>query len=789
MKRQRHSTPANRLKMPPPNTAKVLSAPTGEPPVKIALQPTARSRKLGVDRQSRTLADVLLMQAGREARGHGLYIDQTTIEQAAAAVADQYGGQLRSYYTHDHRGAGVGWMANWMEESRSELAIPGYFDGVTVRGDQLVAGRFAFYDSFAAQHEGIVAQILEMAEKTPALIAQSLEVWGYAVYVDTEGNEYRERPEDVELNYDGMPALRVTAVFASAFVADGAATDGLFASLSRRLGAGKESPRDVLIEALRAAIDAWHQEQSDRAAQSTEDSRQSAVGTPRPSAPQHPGTPALQHPFASSRDSSQSPTTETNPHTEMIKEIKARFGADPARLSRALMLYADNDTLTVDAIDAQLQAQDREAELKQLRAKAEQAEALEAQKKELEQKHSELNQRFETLKKSGQPHEVSTGAASEGGPTATFTNPRTGQAYTGTTLKLMQERAAEGKTFAVTQISNLWVPQIWIQGMPEMVVKQSNLLTSEVVYTAPIIDDIANGGGITGNVPFFKEPNFADEIQVEDTAPTVNNVASGKQICPILNRVSAVGATALAGAVSASDPFGFAQGVAARLRLRQRETTLLNILRGAFGNANLGTSAALSSLVEVQADESGASPTAAQLIDTDMIFDAMARLGEAKEALEAGGVIWMHSALESALSKADQIAYVRDSEGRIILRSWKGIRVLINDALRRAGTTDGYVYDTYIFTPRSIAMGDKPQVSYAGEAESVASLVMDIDEAKNNATLYDRTRFVLHPSGLAWGGTPSGQSATNAELATRTNWSLAFGDVKNVGIVNILSNG
>jgi hypothetical protein len=66
---------------------------------------------------------------------------------------------------------------------------------------------------------------------------------------------------------------------------------------------------------------------------------------------------------------------------------------------------------------------------------------------------------------------------------------------------------------------------------------------------------------------------------------------------------------------------------------------------------------------------------------------------------------------------------------------------------------------------------------------------MDGDAAKNNIALYDRTRFLMHVVGTKWKGSPAGQSATNAELATAGNWELAYTSAARVPAVRIQTNG
>jgi hypothetical protein len=341
---------------------------------------------------------------------------------------------------------------------------------------------------------------------------------------------------------------------------------------------------------------------------------------------------------------------------------------------------------------------------------------------------------------------------------------------------------------ATTHISDLWTPDIWIPGMAETVTTRPSLINSGIVARSPQLDQLAAGGGTQANIPFLREPNYADEIQVEGTAPTVNKLSSGKHVATILNRVSATGHEALAGAVSATDPVQFALNTLAGVRLRQRQTTLLNVVRGAFGNAAApgAGSAALKSLRKDIFLEAGNSATGANLFSSDAFIDTLALLGEVGDELASRGAIVCHSLIAAAMLKADDIDFYRQSEGMPLLRRYKGMAVYVSDLLTRAGGTNGSVFDTYIFLPGAIAMGDKPQSSTVGD---VASLTMKEDESTNTVTIFDRTRFVMHPQGCKWTGTPAGQSATNAELATEGNWALSFADVKNVGIACLRTNG
>lgn len=343
---------------------------------------------------------------------------------------------------------------------------------------------------------------------------------------------------------------------------------------------------------------------------------------------------------------------------------------------------------------------------------------------------------------------------------------------------------------AIGNLADLWTPPIWIQGMRERVVQRLSLLNSGAVRQDSDLQSLVDGPGTELVINHLRDPNHDDEPQVENTEPTINNIGKAQQKAPALNRVSTMGTSALAQHVSGANPVGAILDAAAALRDRQRQRALLSILRGVFGfsTAPAATTAALHQLRYDAFSETGASPTSGQLLDTTKLINAIHLLGENVVDLAAtGGAIVMHSSIAAALHIQDQISEVRNSEGRLIMYSWKGLPIFISDLLRRAGTTSGFVFDTYILGPGSIGKGEKAQSSQVGD---LAHLVLDLTQvAKNNVTLYDRTRFALHVYGTKWIGTPAGQSATNTELATVGNWALGYADYRNAGIVCIRTNG
>lgn len=312
------------------------------------------------------------------------------------------------------------------------------------------------------------------------------------------------------------------------------------------------------------------------------------------------------------------------------------------------------------------------------------------------------------------------------------------------------------------------------------------LLNSGALVRNATFDEIASGAGATANIPLFKDiTDQVDAIQVEDTAPTIQNIGSGLMVGAILNRVTANGVTALARQVSGGDAVAGITSQLAQRRLKQRQTTLVNILRGLFNfSAAPGGSSALSAVRKDVSLEAGASPAAGQLFTAANFAAAAGLLGELQDSIQAGALM-IHGDIYASLKAADPTAFDRPSNVPFVMERYKGIPIYISNVLRRAGGTSGFTYDSYIFSKGVVAWGEKPQI----DSIDAASLIYDMDKAKNNDIIYDRTRFVLHVNGAKWVGSPAGQSATNAELATAANWNLALTSADRVGVVQLRTNG
>lgn len=313
---------------PPPNPPN--APPPSSPPSPMPTLAPANSQKLqfsvpgtfAVDRAKGTLTGLSLITAGREAKGHGLYIDAETLATGAAVVAAR-GGRIKGAIRH---GSYDELLATGMDRV---LDFPGWFSAIAIKGEQLVAGLFEFYDTFKADNAKAYARLLEMAEKTPDLFGISIEVYGYAVYVATDGKEFGQRPEGVELQYDGLPALRITDLSYAAFVDEPAANTGLFAQLSAAFGGKQKSP--AATAELVAALSAW--------------------------AAKHNAPPLA----ANSNDPSITLSQHETATMKIIADLKAKFATEPKKFAAAMLHVGNNPSITLPEVEVALAAEEATA--------------------------------------------------------------------------------------------------------------------------------------------------------------------------------------------------------------------------------------------------------------------------------------------------------------------------------------------------------------------------------------------------------------------------------------------
>src|ERR1043166_285669 len=302
-----------------------------------------------------------------------------------------------------------------------------------------------------------------------------------------------------------------------------------------------------------------------------------------------------------------------------------------------------------------------------------------------------------------------------------------------------------------------------------------------IVEHAPEFDAIAAGGGREVKMPFWKDLTATRQLLSDSASLSVNKITSDQDVARIHNDAQVWSVNHLAKVISGDDPMQAIVDLVAEYWARTDEGLIVSSLKGMVAAASMS-----GNLLAIHSESIAAQSSATRLNGATFV-DACAKLGDRADRLTA---VAMHSATEAALRKLDLIDFIPDSEGKAMLRTFQGRRVVVDDNLpSRAGTTDGTVYTTYLFGQGAFAKGSAKldsnplQGGFGTEGVEIARVPLDSD-----TVLINRRRYILHPRGVKFtSASVAGDTPTNAELETASNWTRVW-EAKNVRIVAVTHN-
>lgn len=309
---------------------------------------------------------------------------------------------------------------------------------------------------------------------------------------------------------------------------------------------------------------------------------------------------------------------------------------------------------------------------------------------------------------------------------------------------------------AKTLISDLLTPENWAEYRINPTAAKTAFWASGII--AALTGIVIPSGGGTVNMPFFNDITGDEENLEGSTALTVGNITAAKDVAAVIGRGRAFSVNDLAKALSGADPMRAIMELLDSYQMRQSQAELINMLNGAFAAASMAGNVS---------DISAGASEALRAINQDTFIDAVQLLGDSKSAVSA---IAMHSAVEAYLAKQQMIVYETTSDKSVRVPTYMNKRVMIDDGLPVATGT----YSTYIF--------GEGAVGYQEDSLGDDDVETDRDILAGDTVATYRRRFILHPRGIKWVGTPAGDFPSRAELATGTNWERVY-DNKQIRIV------
>jgi hypothetical protein len=306
--------------------------------------------------------------------------------------------------------------------------------------------------------------------------------------------------------------------------------------------------------------------------------------------------------------------------------------------------------------------------------------------------------------------------------------------------------------------------------------------TSGVVVRSPLLDELANGVSKTAELPFWNDIDSATETNYSDdteNSATPAKIVQGEQIArkAFVNR----------GWKEADLAAELSMGGDALTHVRNRTDTYFQrqwqkrIIAQSNGILADNVANYSSDMVNDVASESIAGQTSATRWSRGAFTAAIFTLGDSFGEISAVGV---HSAVYKQMVDADDIDFIPDSNGSLIIPTFMGKTVIVDDGMTvTAGTTDGLKYTTVLYGAGAFGYGE-------GMAQVPVEVDREASQGNGGGTeaLWVRKTWIIHPFGFKSQTTPAnGNTFTLAELATAAVWDRVI-PRKSVPLAYLVTN-
>lgn len=342
---------------------------------------------------------------------------------------------------------------------------------------------------------------------------------------------------------------------------------------------------------------------------------------------------------------------------------------------------------------------------------------------------------------------------------------------------------------ATVRVLDVVIPEVYQSYSQVDDVEKTAFFQSGIVTKNDMLDKLADEGGATVNLPFWRdldpsqEPNLTSDNPLQKATP--NKIATGKQVARKAFLNQWYSAADLAGELAGSDPNK-------RIRERfsvywQRQWQRRLIATAISLMIDNATRHDGDMLHDISVD-TAANITTANLFNRKAFTGAAFTLGDMVENL---GAIAVHSMVYKRMVDNDDIDFVKDSSGSMVIAMFMGKRVIVDDGMpvMPVGTGTGFRYTSILFAPGAFAYGGgTPHVPFEVERQGL--------EGNGGGVEYmgERKTWLIHPFGYKVAIEPSNPAGfTLGELnGSISNPVIPYErvvDRKHVPLAFLITNG
>lgn len=344
----------------------------------------------------------------------------------------------------------------------------------------------------------------------------------------------------------------------------------------------------------------------------------------------------------------------------------------------------------------------------------------------------------------------------------------------------------------LTQVADVVVPEIFTTYVQQLTEEKARLVQSGALARDALLDQLLGGGGITFNVPSFRDlDNDADNVSTDDVADIVSAAFGGaghparldsvplkieadQEISVRLSRNNSWSSADLAAALAGQDPLG---AIAARVAFywtRRLQAVFIATWNGVIAD-NVANDAG-----DYQNDISGVGfVDGVTNFSAEAFLDAAVTMGDSMEDLT---LVMVHSVVMNRMQKNNLIDFIPDARGEVQIPVFMGREVIVDDGLPNAGG----VFDSWLFGSGATRLGvSSPKVPTEVDREPQAG------NGGGQEILFSRVQWAQHPVGHAYTGTaPNGGPGNGAganDLQNAGSWNRVFPERKQVKFARLIT--